>query len=160
VPKSVRVFRRSARLAFLSVVSISISSCGLWPDTEPRIETRTVTFDVTPELNQDYPLAFDIVFVDDVEVRAIVAGLSADAWFDQRAQLLRDHPTTLSNRTYEIVPGQQLPSIRLNGEERDAIGAFIFADFIANGTHRARLDSFERPVVLLGDRYLEILEKR
>lgn len=39
--------------------------CSLWFDSEPEIETREIAFEVAPDLNEDYPLAFDLVFVED-----------------------------------------------------------------------------------------------
>ncbi|MGF1476126.1 MAG: hypothetical protein ACFB6S_11240 [Geminicoccaceae bacterium] len=139
-----------ARKVAIFALANLLCGCSLWSEDWPEIETREIAFDVALDLNEDFPLAFDLVFVRDPLAVRRLGDLSASEWFDRKAQLLRDDPQATLVRSYEIVPGQHLAPIRLNGEEQDAVAAFLFADYRRAGAHRARLDLYQRPVLVLG----------
>jgi type VI secretion system protein len=90
------------------------------------------------------------VHVLDVAAIERVGALSAAEWFAAREQVQRDFPTGIVVISYEVVPGQVLPTLALGDPEDDAHASFVFARYFTPGVHRARLDRIEHAMVELG----------
>lgn len=133
-----RVARRSALTLLLA-----LTACG------PSIATKSVAVVVEPGANNSSPVPVELVVVYDPEILPLLLEMTARQWFDGRAQLLLDHPTSLRTHLWEFVPGQELPMQRLPVPRDGAVAAFIYADYFTPGPHRVRIDPYSRVLLRL-----------
>lgn len=100
-----------------------------------------VRLDADPKINQDSPVPVELVVVYDKELLAKLAGMTARDWFQNREQTRKDHPgdEDFVSMGWEIVPGQSMPAQTLSFAS-GARGGLVFADYFADGAHRARVD--------------------
>jgi type VI secretion system protein len=136
--------------AFCLLAAAVLALAGCAAKKPPEIDTETIAFAIDREANRDFPIALDLVHVLDPAALDQVAELSAAEWFARKEQVLRDWPTGIVVASYEVVPGQAMPLLRLEGPEGDAYASFVFARYFTPGVHRARLDRIEHAVVELG----------
>ena len=61
-------------------------------------------------------------------------------------------------RHFELVPSQPAAPVELLGHDRKAIAVIVFANYLSEGTHRWRLDRFEKPLLRLGRETFSIVE--
>ena len=94
-----------------------------------------------PAINQDSPVPVELVIVFDKDLLAQLTGMTARDWFQKREQIHKDHPgeDELVTLSWEVVPGQSLPEQSLSFGS-GARGGLVFADYFADGAHRARVD--------------------
>ncbi|MEI8393938.1 MAG: hypothetical protein WCF85_04325 [Rhodospirillaceae bacterium] len=116
----------------------------------PTIVTETIDFVVGAKANDDNALSVDLVLVFEPGLVAQVAGLTAATWFKTKDQVLLANPTGLETRTFEVMPGQTGAHVELSSRDRNAFGAFLFADYAGQGPHRARIDGMSAVVLRLG----------
>lgn len=135
-------------------ILIELSACSNSP---PKISTRNVDIQVSPKANLDSAVAIDIVYVFDQQLLTQLQGLGAKDWFRQRDELRTLYPTGIAVSSYEVVPGQIVPVEKVSNHNTDAIGIFAFANYHAEGAHRARLDSFKNATIRLDENDLVIV---
>ena len=104
---------------------------------------------ISPELNQNAPVAVDLVVVYDKALVKKLQELSAREWFLERDQLLRDFPKGFDRWGWEWVPGQEVPEQTMTFR-LGASGAFLFADYLGPGAHRQAVDPHEHFLLELG----------
>lgn len=154
----VRQPRISGNILRLSCISfaimIGLSACGNSP---PKITTRNVDIQVSSKANRDAAVALDIVYVFDPQLLTQLQGLGAKDWFRQRAELGTLYPTGIAVSSYEVVPGQIVPIEKVPDHYTNAIGVFAFANYQAEGAHRARLDSLKNAIIRLDENELIIV---
>jgi len=147
---SARSIRRSfCALFVLAASTIAGFGCASKP---PTISTETIRIEVSPDLNEDNPLAVDLVYVFDEKLVTRLAETSARQWFQSRDQFQRDFPEGFTVRQWELVPGALLIVETVPAEAQEALASFVFADYLAPGDHRARLDRYRNPLLQLGAR--------
>ena len=110
----------------------------------PEVATRSFEVVVAPDANRESPVPVDLVLLRSEPLIALVAGLTARQWFDQRSQLLRDHPKDLDYRSWELVPGQVVTIDEFPFESRKGVALFVFADYLSEGAHRVRVDPLKK----------------
>jgi type VI secretion system protein len=106
-----------------------------------------------PGINQDSPVPVELVIVFDKDLLAQLTGMTARDWFQKREQIHKDHPgdEELLTMSWEVVPGQSLPAASLSFGS-GARGGLVFADYFADGAHRARVDPHQNlKIRLLAD---------
>jgi hypothetical protein len=99
------------RLCILAAIPLALAGCGA--KKPPEIDTETIAFNIDRQANRDFPIAVDLVHVLDVAAIERVGALSAAEWFAAREQVQRDFPTGIVVTSYEVVPGQVLPTLAL-----------------------------------------------
>jgi hypothetical protein len=101
----------------------------------------SVRLDADPAINQDSPVALELVVVYDKDLLEKLAAMTARDWFKGRDQIHKDHPgdDDFVSMSWEMVPGQSLPaqSLSFGGGAR---GGVVFADYFSEGPHRVRVD--------------------
>ena len=164
------------RIIVLILVSLFLSSCGyvsnvlsvgsflkdIWINIgkEDTIVTESIVVQNAVNLNNDYPLAFDIAFVFDSELTKSMAGVPARDWFRARKnQFKRDYPLSLTIREYEFAPGPEKRQIEITDKEKQAQSSFVFANYRKPGIHRARLGKIENPIIRLRSNSFSIFRK-
>ena len=100
-----------------------------------------VRVDADPEINQNSPVAVEMLVVYDKALLEALLAKTAREWFKDREQIIKDHPGDKSfiSRSWEIVPGQSLPAEEMSFGT-GARGGIVFADYFSDGAHRARFD--------------------
>lgn len=123
---------------------------------DPAIRTRVIEMEVAPGANGDDPVPVDIVLAYDPALVKQLSDLSASDWFRRRGELRLAFPTGAAIASYEVVPGQKGLRFDIPESAGKPIGAFVFAGYGTEGTHRARVDSLEHFAVLLGPKDFSI----
>ena len=110
-----------------------IPAPGLSKPTPLQLQVR-----ILDSANQNSPVAVDVVAVRNKQLAPAIAALTAAQWFQQKTQIVRDHPDQLDIQSWEWVPGQDVRPIRtpMPGGVKQLI---VFANYAAPGAHRAVL---------------------
>lgn len=98
-----------------------------------------MTVVAAPDMNQNSPLALDLVFVRDTAALEKLLTMSASKWFSSKDELMKTYPNAMTIKSWELVPQQVLQlSEEALGSPRVA-GMVLFADYLTPGDHRAQL---------------------
>jgi type VI secretion system protein len=135
-----------------------VSSCGLMNRTRSMFGGQLpIQVSIASDANENTPLAVDFVVVYEKKVLDKLLEKKARDWFAGRDQFLRDYPDGVKSWKWEWVPGQEIQPIEI----AYGVGAkqvVLFADYLAPGEHRARIDP-QRPFrLILGPSELEVEE--
>lgn len=100
-----------------------------------------VRVDADPEINQNSPVAVEMVVVYDKDLLEALLAKGARDWFRDREQIRKDHPgdKDFISMSWEVVPGQSLHEQEMSFGS-GARGGVVFADYFSEGAHRARFD--------------------
>jgi type VI secretion system protein len=112
---------------------------------------------VSPEANEDSPVAVDVVVVYDRKLVDELLKMPASQWFAGKAQFLADHDRKIAVQGWEWVPGQKVEPITLEYRP-GAQQVIVFADYHTDGAHRAVVPPQQPFHLLLAERDL-VLEK-
>jgi len=138
---------RSARVlaaAALALVLFAATGC------RGSLKTRTVSIRADSLANSDTPIPVDLVVIYDKALVAQAAELTARQWFTRKSQIARDHPRGFRSVSWELVPGQRVPVHRFPFKRKGVRAAFVYADYLAPGDHRVRIDPLRTAEVVLG----------
>ena len=100
---------------------------------------KSLVFLADDQVNQNSPIAVDLVLAREQAVVDAVQAMPASRWFASRGDIERSFPQGLAVTRMELVPGQ---SMRLTPETFAAskvLAAFVFADYPVSGEQRERL---------------------
>lgn len=140
------------RLIYLVLLlgSLGLAQCAWIPGYKPQtVFTKVVLFKITAHANRDQSFGLDLVAVDNEKLLEKLLAMPAKDWFAKREQLKLDFPADLHTWEWEATPGQQLPLFKLPSRARNAVGLLLFAQYVTEGAHRARLDPYEIVLVQL-----------
>jgi len=115
----------------------------------PTSDLETVEFIVLPGINDDTALAAELVLVRSEALEKRLAELTAAKYFASKRDLANTFPRQFDVVRWELAPGQSAPTKPLPDGADDARAAFLFVNYRAEGTHRARLESYEDVLVTL-----------
>lgn len=130
-----------------------LAACGL---TDSRVQTRLVEVQAAPRANDDSAMYVDVVLAYDDELLQQLAGLSASEWFRRSKELRLAFPAGALVKSFEVMPGQKGLRWEVPEQGKRAVGAFVFADYAAEGPHRARVDAIEAFTITLGAKSFSI----
>lgn len=123
------------------LVSLTTSCSWLSPSCETE-GTGSVTLTSTAGRGPSSSVAVEIAITTDETLAKTLAGLTGLQWFQQRDQILRDNPETLSTARWEIVLGQTVSEAPV--ETPCAVEAiYAYASYSAPGAHRLKLADLE-----------------
>jgi type VI secretion system protein len=105
---------------------------------------------VSSGVNQNSPVAVDVLLIKDKSFLKTAQGLSANDWFLKKAQLERQFPKGMEVKSWEWVPGQSVAPISFIVPV-DTQGAMIFANYASAGPHSAPLPRSGRVGIFLDD---------
>ena len=110
---------------------------------------------VSPNANNNNPVAVDLVLVSDKKLLQELMKMSASEWFEKRHQFELDNPkeTELDAGRWEWVPGQDVKVDQVP-VKMEIIGGVVFANYFNAGTHRAPIDPRKGILITLGDENL------
>ena len=126
--------RRVPLRIFGLILLMGVSSCAA------KVSTERFGVVAAPDANRRSPVPVDLVLVRTEALVPVVTEMSARQWFQDRAQLLRDHPADIEYRSWEFVPRQVVEFNRLPFPDRKGYALVVFADYLSEGVHRLRVD--------------------
>ena len=136
-----------------AVLLSGLISCGgtkvktAVPGSQGRAAQKFSMQIVVDELaNQNTPIGMDLVTITDKKIIADIGKLTAKDWFERRTQVLRDTQGKVSVASFEWVPGQHVDKITVAIAPKTRV-AYVFANYINGGSHRALID-VKQPVVI------------
>ena len=128
------------RLWVLLALALPLAACSLVTRPGLLFGGRGVVEARLPQgINDNQPVAVDLVVVYDKGVEKELLALTAEQWFSSRSQYLQVSPTdSLQVYSWEWVPGQWAG--RQPFEYRvGALSSIVFASYSSPGPHRAQL---------------------
>ena len=132
---------KPVRMLLLIPALTWVTACSVMKPVRTVTHTKghlSLNVELDPDLNQDAPLAVDVITVSGKKTVADVSTLTAQAYFQKRASLKSMHPSDLQVYSWEWVPGQQVAPVIIPGSEvYDEI--FLFANYSTPGSHAAAL---------------------
>ena len=128
-----------------SMLLFLISSCGIAARTRKLFgDKQEIKIDISAKLNEDHPIAIDLVHVYDEKLLEMLREMPAKTWFAKRQQIKRDYRLGVGLDCWqkEWVPGQSIDDYNLPLKPK-AKGAFVFANYYTPGEHRFSIDPFD-----------------
>ena len=137
------------------LLALSLAACGAFGGVFGKGVAfggdQEITFRVAKNLNDDFPVAVELIVLYDEGLDAELSALSSREWFEQRQQYLRDFSSRqLATFLWEWPPGQSAPPEKFSYRS-GALALLLFAGYSSPGEHRIRLDVPERPLMVLLD---------
>lgn len=144
------------RLLGLCTCLLLCAACG--PSVPERL---AVAIEAEPGANQDAPIAVAVLVVYEDAVFRDLMKLSANDWFEQSEQRLRDNPDMkdFDLLQWEVMPGQVVEEVVQQLQGRPAEG-LVFADYYSEGDHRIRFNPMKRIVIVLGTNDFDVVDRR
>ena len=133
------------QVSILILIIMSCGACGIAAKTRAAIKGDVKMYvDISPKVNTDNPLPVDVVWVYNEDLLNELLKLTSKSWFEKKEQYRRDFP---SNSGFEVwswewTPGQKVPMQEIP-TRTNAKGGIIFAHYLIDGDHRARIDPVE-----------------
>jgi type VI secretion system protein len=139
--------------ASLLAAILILTGC-MKPGLRPHV---TLAVNIAPDANQNQPIAFDFVEINDKDLAKDVSKLTAADWFQKRNQIEEDFPKShaLSVRSWEWIPGQVVPDIEIP-MRRPPRSILVFANYATPGPHRAAIDPSKRESIQLGHEDMDV----
>jgi len=144
----------------VAIVSSLLYSCGAIPGFKggpslgPSLHLNVSIFD---NVNQNHPIEVDVVMVYDKDLVEELSEMPAAEWFQRRFQIENEDLSgeKVEFSSWEWAPGQLIGPVNLQFS-RKGRAVIIFANFLAEGEHRVRIDKHDRLRLFLGEEGLEI----
>jgi type VI secretion system protein len=138
---------RLKKLGTVAFATLLCTSCSL--RLQPRL---TLAVRIGPDANQNNPIAFDFVEINDKDLAKDAAKMTAADWFQKRGQVREDFPkaSSISVQSWEWVPGQVVPALQIP-MRRPPRAILVFANYSTPGAHRIRIDP-KKSAALVFDR--------
>src|SRR5438132_1027852 len=129
---------------------LAVVTAATTPAASAQSELK-IKVEISPQANDNNPVAFDLVLVTDKDLLKELMKISASEWFENRSQYRRDYPeeTGLPAGSWEWVPGQVVVLEPIT-VEREIVGGVAFANYVSPGEHRAAINPRKSFAVNLG----------
>jgi len=155
---------RSKRLRWLAAgLLLTFGACSkikLAPEIPLFFGGRSaLEVEVSSELNQNSPLAFDLLVIYDKKLLESIGKMDAATWFKNRQQFLKDksHQKKVEAHHWEWVPGQ--PNLRIRFHfKRNAFGGVAFGNYLSAGEHRIQFNPHKNLRVTLGEKDFTLVQ--
>lgn len=139
------------RLGVLLLAVCLVASCGVKRKVS-RLFAGDVRLEVTisSQLNDNTPVPVEVVYLYDQGLLESVLQKSAQDWFANREQFIRDNPPgrKFDSWKWEWVPGQTFEKPFRLSYRIGVRGAVIFAGYASPGNHRQSLKDPQLNIVL------------
>ena len=128
-----------------ALLALGLSGCGLFEglygDGLLFGAARPIEFRISDKLNNDYPVAVELIVVYTKDLEKEIGALTAQEWFAQRMQYLRDFSKDeMEAFRWEWVPGQAAAPQEFD-YHRGARSAVVFVSYATPGDHRVRVEA-------------------
>lgn len=135
---------RAAWLAPLVLAPLlAVAACA----EDPVVRINAVELQAAQRINDDFPVAVDLVLISDETLAGEMLELTAADWFTKKKQYMLDYPEQVLVKSWEVVPGQTLRDVITDQYEAAWTGV-VFANYAAPGAHRYRIQRAADTLVL------------
>ena len=142
---------------FMGVILLAeLTSCGGPPPPTPQIFLQVVDVIVDPKANLDTAVAMDLIVVYEDGLVDTLFKLSANEYFSQKQQIIRDNPGQIDIWSWEVVPGQVVPPRSITLSQYMSRGGIFFANYLTPGDHRIRAGKESGAKITLGPKDLSL----
>jgi type VI secretion system protein len=148
LPRLLAVFLCAAAVAGLTSCSTYQSAKNLLFPPGEKLHWSELGFLVEPLINENSPVAVDLVLVRDTLLVARLDKLSAQQWFFQKASLQQAAPDDLVIRSWELTPGDSLRVPQKDLPSERALRVFLFTGYRTPGDHRLTLEPLAPRVLI------------
>lgn len=114
---------------------------------------------IDSEVNDNSPIAVDVVLVSDKSTLKELSALTAQAWFEKRKTLLRMQPSEIHLSSWEWVPGQEVATLKIP-HTGISDGVLLFANYASTGDHSSILPRNGTIDIAFGAKDFKILPRR
>lgn len=163
IPQKTMALPRQVLLSSFVCCSLVLLGCSavMKPVRSASHTTGGINLNVTldPEVNDNSPVAVDVVLVSDKGILKELSALTAQAWFEKRKTLLRMHPSEIHVSSWEWVPGQEVATLKIP-RTGIADGVLLFANYTSTGDHSSVLPRNGTIDIAFGPKDFEILPQR
>ncbi len=163
IPQNKMALPRQVFFSSIVCCSFVLSGCSavMKPVRSASHTTGGINLNVTldPEVNDNSPVAVDVVLVSDKSVLKELSALTAQAWFGKRTTLLRMHPSEIHVSSWEWVPGQEVATLKIP-RTGIADGVLLFASYTSTGDHSSALPRNGTIDIAFGPKDFKILPQR
>lgn len=144
-----------SRLTCLVLALLLVGSCSTGRKVRQAFGgTLPIEVTVAPELNDNSPVAVDLVLVYDEKLVEGLIKMPASEWFQKKKQYIADHPAVVV-QGWEWVPGQEVDPFKVPYRS-GARNVVLFADYNTEGEHRAVVGPPKPFRIVLGERELSV----
>ena len=150
--------RRIVSFVLFSILLCLFSSCGMLFGQKLRVKINAAQ-----GVNQNSPVALDVLLIYDENLLKELQKLTAKEWFEKRVQMSRDNPkgVAFDSWEWEVAPGQDVSPKTLYVPVKTMLiypkakikAGLIFANYATPGPHRASLVPEDEDIVI------QLLEK-
>ena len=123
----------------------------------PSWESFLIT--ASDDVNQNSPIAMDLVFVSDTGVLDALLATPSAKWFASRNDMQKSFPGALTVLSYELIPRQSVKIDEKSLSGYKGFSAIVYADYPGQAENRERLglkgDGYH---VLLGSKSFKVTE--
>lgn len=144
---------RAGALGVVLATVLAFTAC-IKPGLRPHV---TLAVNIAADANQNQPVAFDFVEINDKDLAKEVSKMTAADWFQKRSQIEEDFPKShsISVRSWEWIPGQVVPDIAIPMRKAPR-STLVFANYSTPGPHRAAIDTSKPERVSLGREDIDV----
>ncbi|PYS51600.1 MAG: hypothetical protein DMF68_03680 [Acidobacteria bacterium] len=151
----------------LRLVAFACGACALVlltacvPKSIRPASKLMVRVEVSPQANNNNPVALDLVLVKSKKLLKELMKISASEWFEKRSQYRLDYPKEIGLKagSWEWVPGQVVQIDPMPFKDKFA-GGLVFANYFSPGTHRAVIDPSKPVVIKLGAEDITVIPEK
>jgi type VI secretion system protein len=163
IPQKKMALPRQVLLSSIVCCSFVLAGCSavMKPVRSASHTTGEIRLHVTldPEVNDNSPLAVDVVLVSDKTVLKELSALTAQTWFEKRTTLLRMHASEIHVTSWEWIPGQEVATLKVP-RTGIADGVLLFANYTSTGDHSSTLPRNGTIDIAFGPKDFKILPQR
>lgn len=128
---------KSPFVVYLALVLVMTGCSNL----DPQVRLKTVSLSLDNDANLKSATAVDVVLVYKKPLLDALLSMQSADYFASTDQIKRDYPEMVDIWHWELTPGQTVQDYPITHRWDDAVGAFIFADYLTPGNHRVRVGS-------------------
>jgi type VI secretion system protein len=104
-----------------------------------RTNWERIVITASEDVNQNSPVALDIVWVKEPAMLEALLNTPAAKWFASRSELQRSFPQAFTVINLELVPKQSLVVDESTLSAHKGLAVLLYADYPSPGDHRERL---------------------
>ena len=124
----------------------------------PQVHTEALVIQAASDANDNAPTTVAAVMIYDPALLTSALKMTAAQWFAMRDQTRNDFPTGFESKEWEVVPGEQV-DVRQLPFQRRGLALIVFANYPTPGDHRARIDPWDDPQIVLQARTFTVVGK-
>ncbi len=158
--------RNIALIALLLGVALPLSGCGIsdmYKQLSPWYranQVQAITLLCSDTMNDDTPMAVDVLFVYNDILANQLLGQTASQWFAAKAQYRLKYGTDMDIVAMELVPNLSYVKVQLPAKARLAVKVILFANYMTpSGQYPVDLSTFQAPTVSLEQKEVLFSEK-